>query len=520
MLNSLENKLGGLKEFLPKVDRRRGLINLGGKILKVLFGTATEKDVDNLHKTIDAIQANGVDIVHSLNKQVTYLRQLDGTVRSNHEAIANLSATLKGIALKTEEGFKKIGSIQTQNNKEIEAAKVIRQLEFALTQLEISIDEFVDAMHYVHLGKTPLNLVSPNTLRELLKNVTLILPEGYELIAGLGPNNVYLNYEVIQAIMLADLHSFKLLLNVPLKTVNRQYELYKMIALPTRILNKTYAQFEIGNDYFGISLLQDTYLTLSEVDILKCRGEDIKICPANQAVYSREFNSCALSLYLQSVQARELCKRTVITRPAPPKLERHGSIVLYYVTEPQRLHLQCQHNRSWETYNMTLEGAGFLTNARSCYLTLQGLQLYPALTGETEFSAQVPVLFTPTVLEVVSAPEKEVLRHISLYNGTNLEQLSASISSNHIEADINTLFHLHHVSSLQNESKSDWMTVGLSVAGVVLALFIVYYFTHSCMWNLMKGCIVHRHNTADNGARKPLAENPSRSHSDLTSADS
>jgi hypothetical protein len=103
-------------------------------------------------------------------------------------------------------------------------------LEFALTQLEISIDELVDAKQYVYLGRTHLNLVSPTTSRGLWK-VTLVLPEGCELIAGQRPNNVYLYYEVIQNVMLADVHSFKLVLNVPLKAVNRQYGLYKMVAL-------------------------------------------------------------------------------------------------------------------------------------------------------------------------------------------------------------------------------------------------------------------------------------------------
>ena len=55
------------------------------------------------------------------------------------------------------------------------------------------------------------------TLRELLRNVILTLPEGLELIVGLRPNNMYLYYEVVEAIMLADVHSFKLVLNVPLK---------------------------------------------------------------------------------------------------------------------------------------------------------------------------------------------------------------------------------------------------------------------------------------------------------------
>jgi hypothetical protein len=47
-------------------------------------------------------------------------------------------------------------------------------------------------MQFVHLGSTQLNLFSPTMLKELLKNVRVILSEGYELIAGLRPNNVYL----------------------------------------------------------------------------------------------------------------------------------------------------------------------------------------------------------------------------------------------------------------------------------------------------------------------------------------
>jgi hypothetical protein len=79
----------------------------------------------------------------------------------------------------------------------------------------------------------------------------------------------------------------------------------------------------------------------------------------------------------------------------PPSTSQTGTARSIVLTELQLLHLQCQHKRSWEAYTMTLEGGGVLKNAGSCYLTLQGLQLYPALRGETEFSAQIPVLFTP-----------------------------------------------------------------------------------------------------------------------------
>ena len=54
-------------------------------------------------------------------------------------------------------------------------------------------------------------------LRELLRNVTLTLPEGLVLIVGLRSNHVCLYYEVIEAIMLADVYRFGLVLNIPLK---------------------------------------------------------------------------------------------------------------------------------------------------------------------------------------------------------------------------------------------------------------------------------------------------------------
>jgi hypothetical protein len=54
---------------------------------------------------------------------------------------------------------------------------------------------------------------------------------------------------------------------------------------------------------------------------------------------------------------------------------------------------------------MTLEGEGFLENAESCYLTLQGLHLFPALRGKAEFSAQGPELFVPTISAVSTRAE-------------------------------------------------------------------------------------------------------------------
>jgi hypothetical protein len=139
------------------------------------------------------------------------------------------------------------------------------------------------------------------------------------------------------------------------------------------------------------------------------------------------------------------------------------------------------------------------------------------LGGETEFSAQVTVLFTPTVTVVTSAHEMEVLRQMSLLNGTNVEQLSTSISSHHTEADINTLVNLH-ASSMQHASRSDWTAMGTIAAGVVFTLFIFYYFTHPYISNLLKNCTTTCDKRGNAGVQKPQVENPSPSHPNSSSA--
>jgi hypothetical protein len=254
------------------------------------------------------------------------------------------------------------------NSKHIEAEEIIRQLEFALTQLELSIDELMLALQYLQLGKIPLNIISLSMLRDMLQNVSLVLPGGYELIVSLRPNNVFMHIEMIQAVMLTVLHSVKLEMIVPLKTMNVQFTSYRMAVLPARIFNKSYVQFEFEKDYFGIDILQRRYLTLTEMDIVKCRRKDIFICPADHAVYSMEINSCALSLS-QSTNRQETCGRRVTSRLPRPRFEKFGSAVLYYQPERQMVYFQCQPNRTIETILLLLQVSGLLLNAARCSFT-------------------------------------------------------------------------------------------------------------------------------------------------------
>jgi hypothetical protein len=116
-LSAAETKLADLKEYLPKDDKRRGFLDIGGTFLKTLFGIATVGDLNDLYATVNDLHKKQDTIVHATNQLVTYLKQLDGTVRFNQEAITILSATLKGIVMKAQGDLQEVALRVLRNSK-------------------------------------------------------------------------------------------------------------------------------------------------------------------------------------------------------------------------------------------------------------------------------------------------------------------------------------------------------------------------------------------------------------------
>jgi hypothetical protein len=61
---------------------------------------------------------------------------------------------------------------------------VSRQFEFALLQLTQQIDEMLAAVQQILLEKLPITIVNPKFLHNILRNISLCLPENYELAAS------------------------------------------------------------------------------------------------------------------------------------------------------------------------------------------------------------------------------------------------------------------------------------------------------------------------------------------------
>ena len=208
-----------------------------------------------------------------------------------------------------------------------------------------------------------ISLIHPNTLQGILRNISLQLPEGYELIAGTRTDRLYLYYELVQVSVIGDAHIMKLIFNVPLKSAISQFTLYKVVALPTRVSKTNFFQYSIDYSYFGLENSRHDYLLFKETD------------PANMAVYSSKTLNCLSSIFFQTSTYNSICRRHLHVNLRTPILQKHKSLWLYYFPEQRQVTLRCLENNTWMTRTETLAEGGLILN--ECFIVLYSNRRVP-----------------------------------------------------------------------------------------------------------------------------------------------
>jgi hypothetical protein len=212
--------------------------------------------LNQLHGTLDELKSKEADIVHSLANQLTYVKGLGRNAQLNTEAISNMPAIVRNELVQSHDRYVQLTRDVMWLNltlfNQSALFTVIRELEYALSQLTHQVDELLTAVQLTLSGKLPLSLISPHVLHSILRNISLCLPENYELIGGTKFDSIHIYYELIEVTVVGTAHGIKLLLEVPLKNESQRFTLFRIIAFPVRVFNDTYGVYQLENDYFGL----------------------------------------------------------------------------------------------------------------------------------------------------------------------------------------------------------------------------------------------------------------------------
>jgi hypothetical protein len=235
----------------------------------------------------------------------------------------------------------------------------------------------------------------PSVFKSILVNVSLSLPDSYELTMGITSDMPWF-YQSVSADMVATDKGFLLIISIPLKDMSTHYEVYKIFSFPMAAFGGTYARLVVDTPYFAINLVQRTHLLLTASDMGQCKGgQDLKVCPANVAVLNNELKSCLLSLNLQLGRAQHVCSQELLRSPPATTLFRHGALVLFHTMEPRRAFLRCRNKSQWISSAYSLNGSGLIEDATVCHVSINGVHLRPVLRAETRFEGPKTQLFVP-----------------------------------------------------------------------------------------------------------------------------
>jgi hypothetical protein len=93
-----------------------------------------------------------------------------------------------------------------------------RNLEFTLTQIQLQLEQILEAFQTLMNGRIPANLLSFGKLHD-------------------------------------------------------HCELFKVLAFATRVSNASFVRFYLENKYFAISIFRQTHFILNELEFLQCKGD-------------------------------------------------------------------------------------------------------------------------------------------------------------------------------------------------------------------------------------------------------
>jgi hypothetical protein len=190
-------------------------------------------------------------------------------------------------------------------------------------------------------GKLTIKLVSPTFLQNILGNVTLHLPHGYELIAGTKPEDIHQYYKLNKASVVYNIQYTELIVSVPMKTAIIHFTLFKILTLPDQVSSEKSVQYSDDYHYLGFQSSQRDYILFTDTDYRHCSNGSITLCPANTPIYSGHLFTCESSLYFQTANKHQLCQINLLVNHPTPIIQRHQTLWIYKFTVPRQVTINC-----------------------------------------------------------------------------------------------------------------------------------------------------------------------------------
>ncbi|XP_039298948.1 uncharacterized protein LOC120354909 [Nilaparvata lugens] len=399
----LEEAGQALKDLLPSGRPRRGLMNLGGKVMRMLFGTAEQEDVEHLERTIEHLKGQTAEIVHLQHEHVTVTRQLSRRTQANTVLIRQLAARFseeaEAIGAWANQVNQKISKDDTLLQITVNITTKLQDLELAVMTGLLELRNLLLAIENVSRNKFSVGLITPYELGKLLVKVQTSLPRGLGLLEG--PDQSYHYYRLAQTRAISVDGIIKILVDLPLTEAGRRFELFQAHSIPVADqTNRLATHVHLHQHHLLISEDRQRYAEPTQELLAQCLPGEVIICPAQLPVFKSHQLSCLSALFLEdSATALQLCPRTALLGQPPDTWIWDGprNMWIYSVATSERLVSHCWQGDKTTVTQVDITGLGEVKATAGCTLSTNLYDLLPTTRagGDLELPKRVLTMAAP-----------------------------------------------------------------------------------------------------------------------------
>ena len=287
---------------------KRGIFNTVGFGLKTLFGTMDSEDAEYFNEKISTLDSNQHRVYQLEKDQLTVVKNtltaINHTMRdfkNNQDVILRTEDYLKQLQDLNREGIKKVEDVMIKRSRAMDALKFI---EIACNDIDKEVTRFYLGIDAMRQGKLSTMLISPETLSTYLFTISIKLRTGSTLPIVVTPQTIHSYYEITEAMAwLVDDHIIRTFLRIPLKHVDRTYNLYEVLPIPNPTPkakeNFLYTFINPGMDFLAISISEQHFIPMTQRQVDDCKGSSVKICNKPTVVnhLSSGLETCEIAFY-------------------------------------------------------------------------------------------------------------------------------------------------------------------------------------------------------------------------------
>ncbi|CAL4074821.1 unnamed protein product [Meganyctiphanes norvegica] len=455
----------GLKSKYRNIRVKRGAVNIIGDIGNVLFGLATQDQINDINEALNTVESQSEESLKQLNILNSAVEL--SAIRLDKMKIAQLKSlnTLSTLLTHTQQLSKQVMDLSKRSMLE----HVFAKLGLHMLELFINSDNLVEGIKTVFSGKFDERIIENKILLNILKTIER---KGHKLILPADSLSLAAYKELIKltAIYSPERDKITLFLSIPTYAQNPlpEFSLYEVIPFPTPVSNGHGTVLNIQDLPKYIVASEQYYLELQSLE--NClQAQNMFFCHLRTNLFSMSFNqNCAAHIFKRDENYLHFCKHTY-SKGAKDQFLKINNEFYYYTNKSLPVEILCL-NSSYNTH-LTLQGQGYFKMAPQCQGMAPGILLPASMASFSKFSANisyhVPTEFRVNLLNTSYLP---------VLDGKTLANITNSLGG---EASLQDIVHMMITTKERSQflpHRHDLFHIGLLLVILVIGVCIYRWY--------------------------------------------